>query len=93
MKKLIFFNAILISVLFITTVNASNMPFTNYIVRDIASGRIIEEKASNIKLLPASTTKIMTAIVAIENSNLNDICTVGEEILTMDGANIYLEIN
>ena len=93
MKKLIFFNAILISVLFITTVNASNMPFTNYIVRDIASGRIIEEKASNIKLLPASTTKIMTAIVAIENSNLNDICTVGKEILTMDGANIYLEIN
>ena len=73
------------------TVNAE-LPFTNYIVKDMKSGRVFYEKASNIKKLPASTTKVMTAIVAIENSELSDVVKVGEEILTMDGSNIYLEI-
>lgn len=93
MKKIIYFITILISLISTTIVNASTMPFTNYIVRDIRSGRIFEEKASNIKVLPASTTKIMTAIVAIENADLSDVFTVGDEILTIDGANIYIEMN
>lgn len=66
--------------------------FTNYIVRDIDSGRVFKEKASNVKKLPASTTKIMTLIVAIENSNLSDVVKVGDEILTVDGTNVYLEM-
>ena len=70
----------------------AEMNFDSYIVKDMNSGRVFEEKASNNKRLPASTTKIMTAIVAIENSNLTDIVKVGNEILTIDGTNIYTEI-
>ena len=92
MKKFIYLLAIIISLFLTSNIYAENMPFSNYIVRDISSGRIFEEKASNIKVLPASTTKVMTAIVAIENSDLSDVFKVGEEILTMDGANIYLEM-
>ena len=66
---------------------------TNYIVRDMESGRIFEERASNIRKLPASTTKIMTCILGIENNNMSDVVSVGDEILTMDGSNIYLEMN
>lgn len=36
--------------------------------------------------------KIMTAVLAIENGNLDDVVTVGEEILTMYGSNIYIEL-
>lgn len=74
------------------SVFASNMPFDSYIVRDIDSGRVFYEKASGVRRLPASTTKIMTAIVGIENSNLSDVVRVGNEILTMDGTNVYLEV-
>lgn len=93
MKKTILFLTFILPFLWINNILAQDMPFTNYIVRDIASGRIFEEKASNIRVLPASTTKITTAIVAIENADLKDVFTVGEEILTMDGANIYVEMN
>lgn len=72
---------------------ASSDIFDNYIVMDIDSNRVFYERASDERKLPASTTKIMTLVVALENSNLSDVVKVGDEILTMDGSNIYLEVN
>lgn len=62
------------------------------IVMENSTGRILYENNINEKRLIASITKIMTAIITIENTELNEIVTVGEEILTMYGTNIYLEI-
>ena len=62
------------------------------IVMDMNTKRVLYEKNSNEKRLIASTTKIMTAILTIENSNINDKVEVGNEILSMYGTNIYLEI-
>lgn len=90
MKKLLFI--LILSFVFLPNVVNAELPFTNYIVKDMESGRVFYEKASNIKKLPASTTKVMTAIVAIENSDLSDVVKVGDEILTIDGSNIYLEV-
>ena len=59
---------------------------------DIDSGRILYEKNKDNKQLIASITKIMTCIVTLENSDLNDTVKVGEEILKMYGTNIYLEL-
>ena len=39
------------------------------------------KKNSNIPMYPASTTKIMTAILTLENTNLNDIATVSSSAL------------
>ena len=36
--------------------------------------------------------KIMTAVVAIENKNLDDVVEIGEEVLPMYGSNIYIEV-
>ena len=47
---------------------------------DISSGRILYEKNSHSQRLIASTTKIMTCILAIENGNLDDTVQVGEEV-------------
>ena len=46
------------------------------IVMEVETGRVLYEKNAHEKLPMASTTKIMTAILAIENSNLSDIVTV-----------------
>ena len=61
-------------------------------VIELNSGRILYEKNANDKLLIASTTKIMTAILAIENGRLNDTVEVGNEILKIYGTNLYLEV-
>lgn len=59
---------------------------------DLDSGRIFYEKNANQKRLIASITKIMTAIVAIEEGDLTEKITVGEEVLSMYGTNIYVEV-
>lgn len=62
------------------------------IVMDMDSGRILYEKNKDDQSLIASITKIMTAVIAIENKNLDDIVEVGEEVLPMYGSNIYIEV-
>ena len=47
------------------------------IVIDVDSKAIIYQKNPDLKLLPASTTKIMTALVALDNYKLSDIVTIG----------------
>lgn len=88
------FKIIIILIIFckIKPVNALDTSKSS-IVMDLDSGRIIYEKNSQEKLLIASVTKILTAVVAIENINdLNKEITVGEEILKMYGTNIYIEV-
>ena len=72
------------------TVSADTAKST--IVMDLDSGRILYEKNANQKRLIASITKIMTAIVAIEEGDLTEKITVGEEVLSIYGTNIYVEV-
>lgn len=54
------------------------------ILIDSESGKIIYEKNAYEKMYPASTTKIMTAIIAIENCNLSDIATVSPNAVSIE---------
>ena len=51
----------------------------------------IESDNINDRKLIASTTKIMTCIIALENSDIEKEITVGEEVLSMYGTNIYIK--
>ena len=42
---------------------------------------VFYERNADQKIYPASTTKIMTALIALENGNLDDEFAVGEEVL------------
>ena len=44
---------------------------------NVTDGEVIYGQDLFTRLYPASTTKILTALVAIKNSNLDDIVTVG----------------
>jgi D-alanyl-D-alanine carboxypeptidase (penicillin-binding protein 5/6) len=46
---------------------------------DASTGGILYAKNPDLKCPPASTTKLMTAIVAIENANLADIVTISNK--------------
>lgn len=67
---------------------------------DVETGQIYFEKEGDKRREPASLTKIMTAILAIENGNLHDIVTVhkraasvsmGQDIGLNNGDRLYLE--
>lgn len=62
------------------------------ILMDANSSSVLFNKDMNKKMFPASLTKIMTAIVAIENGNLTDILTVDDTTpYEIDGSHISLE--
>ena len=49
------------------------------IVMDQRSGRVLFEKNADQKLYPASTTKVMTLLLALEYGHLNDIVTIPKD--------------
>lgn len=61
------------------------------LIYDRASGKILYEKNGNKQTPMASTTKIMTAIVVIENSNSNDIVTVSKKAAKTGGSRLGLK--
>ena len=72
-------------------VKASGYYARSYIVMDYNTGEILEGKDYNLVRSVASISKIMTAIVAIENSSLDTYVEVNEDILKAYGSSIYLK--
>ncbi len=54
------------------------------IIYEVNSGDVLFAQKQNEKFYPASTTKLMTALVAIEHGDLNENFTVGDEIASLD---------
>lgn len=61
------------------------------ILIDAASGQTLYEKNARQRFFPASTTKTLTAIVALERGRLSDIATVSERAWGTEGTSAYLE--
>ena len=60
---------------------------------DGKSGAVLFEKDSDTRLYMASTTKIMTALIALEKLPLNTVVTVPKEATLVEGSSIYLREN
>ncbi|RXI53541.1 D-alanyl-D-alanine carboxypeptidase [Clostridium tetani] len=60
------------------------------ILMDAQTGKILYEKNINKPYPPASTTKIMTALLTLENCNLDDEVTVGKKPPLADGSKIFI---
>lgn len=61
---------------------------------DLQSGQTLFSKNPDEQLAPASTTKIMTGLLAIERGNLDDLVTTTSTMLDyeqVNGSRIYLE--
>ncbi|WP_394237374.1 D-alanyl-D-alanine carboxypeptidase family protein [Niallia oryzisoli] len=61
-----------------------------YIVIDSKTGEIILEKNKNKRHYPASITKIVTAIIAIEERELNEIVTISQHAQNTEGSSLSL---
>lgn len=48
------------------------------VVMEVSTGQVLYDKNMNEKYLPASITKVMTALIALEQGKLTDVLTVSE---------------
>lgn len=63
------------------------------VLMEAGSGRVLYSKNGQKQLPMASTTKIMTAILAIEEGDLNEIVEVDPSASGVEGSSMYLEKN
>jgi len=61
------------------------------ILIDLQSGQVLWGKNEKEAYAPASITKILTAIMAIESNKLEEVVTIGEQPPLLEGTRVYLE--
>ena len=63
------------------------------IVIEQSTGKVLFGQNAHQRLPMASTTKIMTALIAIERGNLDDIVTTASEAYGVEGSSMYIQKN
>lgn len=66
---------------------------TSAILIDAESGRVLYEQNADREMLIASTTKIMTALVAIREGSMTETVKVSREAAHTEGSSMYLKEN
>ncbi|MDX9917443.1 MAG: D-alanyl-D-alanine carboxypeptidase family protein [Gudongella sp.] len=94
MKKLVIIMIIFTLISSITPAYADSLSLLapSSILIDYDTGEVLYDNNSSMKTYPASTTKMMTAILAVENGNFSDVVTVDDEIVSLTkGSHVALE--
>lgn len=99
MKKIIwgFFCALFLTVHLTARAEESNpaeelsLYATSAVLMDADSGRILYGKNADTPMAMASTTKIMTCIVILENASLDDMLTVSSYAAGMPKVKLYIQ--
>lgn len=92
MKKRLISAFVVTAVLFglATTAGAEDISAKAAIVYEPRSGTVLYEKAADERMLVASTTKIMTALVVLENCALEEKVLVTASHAAVEGSTMYL---
>ena len=87
----LFFAALSLFSIFPCQAKAVGTSASAAILMDADSGRVLYEQNADARMLIASTTKILTALVAIREGNLSDVVTVTREAALTEGSSMYLK--
>lgn len=88
-KKIKYLVILLLFLFHIPAYGNTDIPEINaegYAVIDAYSGQVLFGKNIDTKFEPASTTKVITALIVLEESNLYDNVTVRESFTSIDGS-------
>ncbi len=85
--------SLLLTLLFVLVLptQALSLSAHSAILMDARDGKILYEKDADTQRPMASTTKIMTALVALENCDVNEIIDIPDEAVGVEGSSIYLQ--
>ncbi|MDO5327402.1 MAG: D-alanyl-D-alanine carboxypeptidase family protein [Clostridia bacterium] len=89
MKKMMLCAAALLTLLLLLPLHAGAEARSSILI-EAETGRVLYENNAHEALPMASTTKIMTALLALEKGNLQDLVTAGEHAFGVPGTSIYL---
>ncbi len=100
MKPILFIVSLLLSsyALALPVPSAPDLKARSYHVIDFHSGKIIASKNADLKLAPASMTKIMTALIAFREINqgnllLDEKVRISEKAWRTPGSRMFIEVN
>jgi D-alanyl-D-alanine carboxypeptidase (penicillin-binding protein 5/6) len=62
------------------------------IVMEISSNRVLSGENIHTRLPMASTTKVMTALIVVENCKLDEVVTIPQKAVGVEGSSIYLKV-
>ena len=63
-----------------------------YVVMDAGSGEVLFGQDANKKIYPASTAKLMTAIVCVEKGNVNSVIKTKSDVVYRTTPGTYLSL-
>ncbi len=93
-KKLRFLSIIFLILLFFNGIGRTEqLPMvsaTAAAVLDLASGQVLYNKHMHLRRPPASITKILTTIIALEEAAPEELVTVSRRAVYQEGSSIYL---
>lgn len=96
MKKILYLIIIALAVTFVpanhvyAVTNPPQIVGVSGVILDANTGLVLFDKNKDAKLEPASTTKVMTALLALENLDLKQEVIIDEETSFTEGSRIYL---
>lgn len=61
------------------------------IAMEMTTQTVLEQSNADVKMPMASTTKIMTALIIVEDCDLDEVLTVPDEAVGIEGSSIYLK--
>ncbi len=82
---------LLLASIFPCRAGAVSTSATAAVLMDADSGRVLYCQNGEARMRIASTTKLMTALVAIRRADLNMVCTVGRDAAGVEGSSMYLK--
>jgi serine-type D-Ala-D-Ala carboxypeptidase (penicillin-binding protein 5/6) len=96
MKMYVFILTVILSIFFTTvTVSSENRQLytscKGCVLMEADSNRVLYQKNAHDQMYIASITKILTAVVAIEEGYLEDYVTISEEATKQVGSSIYVK--
>lgn len=71
--------------------NAPDVSAQAITLLECSTNTVLYSKSAHVKLPMASTTKVMTALVAIRHGNLNTMVEIPDEAIGVEGSSIYLQ--
>ena len=74
-----------------TAYAAPNLSARAAVLMEASTGQVLMESAAHERLPMASTTKIMTALVALEHADLSQPVQISEKAVGVEGSSVYLK--